>query len=205
VPPGDDPRLDRQFFGRAMINDIGVCYDGPHGRIQQLDEALPLIAALDEFGFFNEQYTEVLPYWRNADVVNVRGRGGEKVGVTIYRRPLDPEQPDAGYKALFVLMNENDQEVELPLTISNAERVIGGPNNLTTGEIRGRIDVPQVMSDLWSDLAQRDADAPALRDIETGEVVARAKGSGETYGPIFVGRHDYRVLYGHCRKATAAE
>ena len=200
VPPGDDPRLDRQFFGRALLNDIGVCFDGPHGRIQQLEEALPLLAALDEFGLFDELHTEVLPYWRNADAVEVRGRGQEKINATVYRRPIDPENPDAGYKALFVLMNENDEPVEPSLVIADPERIFGGPNNLSRGEIRSLVDVPDVMRDLWPTLAEREAGAPALRDVETGEVVARAGGSGETYGPVFVGRHDYRVLYGHQRR-----
>jgi len=203
VPPGDDPRLERQYFGRALLNDIGVCFNGPHGRIQQLEEAIRLIRSLDEFGFFDDRHTEVLPYWRNGQFVEIRGRGAEKANVTVYRRPIDPENPDAGYKALFVLMNGNDSAVEVPLVIKDTKRILGGPNNQTLGEIRQRIEVPEALADAWPALVERDAASPALRDIETGQAVGKT-GGAETYGPVFVDRHDFRVLYGHLSKATEA-
>jgi hypothetical protein len=130
-------------------------------------------------------------------VVNVRGRGDAKTYVTVYRRPVDPKKPAAGYKALFILMNENDFPIQLPLTIANPERVLGGANTLTKGHIRSQTEVPEALADLWTELSQRDQDALALRDIETGEVVAKASSPEESYGPVYVPMHDYRVLYGH--------
>ena len=43
--------------------------------------------------------------------------------------------------------------------------------------------------------AQRNADATVLMDVETGDVIAKSGTSGETYGPLYVPYHDYRLLY----------
>ena len=207
--PGDDDRLDRQVFGRALLHDIGVCSNGPHGAIQRPDEALRLLKALLEFDLFDDQDTELLPYWRNRQFVRLGGDvvphplgtgPSAKVYVTAYRRPLKTDDGRGGVQALLVLMNENDKAVELPLAILDPQRVLGGPNNLTQGQIRARTPVPETLKDLWSKLSERDKNAPALRDVETGEVVARMPDASETYGPVYVPAHDYRILYAHCAK-----
>ncbi len=35
-------------------------------------------------------------------------------------------------------------------------------------------------------------------DLETGDVVAQADAKSQTYGPVFVPYHDFRVLYAEC-------
>jgi hypothetical protein len=119
------------------------------------------------------------------------------VHVTIYRRPLDEGD---GYKALFVVMNESDRPVQLPLRLLDPERVLGGPNTLTAGDVRKPMSVLGEGDTWWPKLAERDAGQVVLMDLETRHVVARAEGSAEVYGPLHVPYHDYRVLYGHCEK-----
>ena len=59
----------------------------------------------------------------------------QQVYVTVYRRPLADGD---GFKALFVIMNESFDPVELPLRILDPQRVLGGPNTLKAGEILSR-------------------------------------------------------------------
>jgi hypothetical protein len=35
-----------------------------------------------------------------------------------------------------------------------------------------------------------------LQDLETGEVIPRQAGAAESYGPVYIPWHDYRLLYG---------
>ncbi|MBS3763814.1 MAG: hypothetical protein KGZ25_10990, partial [Planctomycetes bacterium] len=68
---GDDLRHERQYLGRALLNDIGVCFDGPHGRFRNVEQGIRLINELTEFGFFEGTDTELIPYWRNEHIVRL--------------------------------------------------------------------------------------------------------------------------------------
>jgi hypothetical protein len=193
--PGDDKRVDRQRTGIALLHDFGVTPNGPHGTHGHKEQGVRLLSALDEFGFFRDADVEKLPFWRNARFVQIGDRPSDesRVYATVYRRPLEGGK---GFKALFVILNESDSAVELPLRILDSARILGGPNSLRAGAIVGAAPVPAFLKDTWAALAQADAARPALRDAETGEAVARAPGDAETYGPVYVPFHDYRVLYG---------
>ena len=187
---GDDKRFDRQLMGRALLNDIGASPRGPHGVIQHKEQGIRLLTKLTEFGFFEDTGIEKLPFWRADAGVTM---GADKVYVTAYRRALPDNK---GYQAIFVILNESDTPVTVPLTITNPARVLGGPNTLTTATVRNQTTVPAALKEWWTTLAARDAGARVLQDLETGEVISRAAGDAETYGPIHIPYHDYRILYG---------
>jgi hypothetical protein len=217
--PGDDRRLDRQYFGRALLHDIGVRHRGPHGAIQQNAHAVRLMNALVAFGLFEaDEQTQVLPYWRPdrpvhygrdlsfAEAHTLRlepfAQTEAKVHVTAFRRPLGAGG-GGGCKVLIVIMNDNDEPIALPLRVSNASKLYGpgGSNTLSLSEVAGGIEPPQGASAALTETLKRwtDADGVVLRDVETGEFVRRrsAGDNAETYDPVHVRRHDYRVLYAH--------
>jgi hypothetical protein len=200
VRSGDDKRLDRQHFGRALLNDIGVAPNGPHGTIQHKEQAVRLLTRLAEFGFFDDHNIEKIPFWRNdrCATVGEAASGEPQVYVTVYRRPL---ADGAGYKALFVIMNEGFEPVEIPLRILAPERIFGGPGNtLRAGPVLAAADPPEGLAEWWREVAAPGGERIVLRDLESGDVVARADGDAEVYGPVFVPYHDFRVLYGHCEQ-----
>jgi hypothetical protein len=190
---GDDKRLDRQLMGRALLNDIGLTPSGAHGTIYHKEDMARLFAALTKFGFFEDTDIEKLPYWRNAPYIRIGDQPSAKseVYVTAYRRPL-PE--GNGYQALFVVMNERFDPVELPLHLVNAGRLLGGPNNLTAGEVLSQTPIHESLRDWWAKAFAGQSDAPVLMDIESGDVVARQPGDTEAYGPIYIPYHDFRVF-----------
>jgi hypothetical protein len=206
VGPGDDPRFDRQKLGLALLHDFGVTRDaqsvlfrgGPGGHIQDIDQALRLLDRLTKFGFFRDDDVEKLPFWRNDALVRMGDKPGEdsKVRVTVYRRPLDDGK---GYQAIFVILNESDSDIELPLNILDAKRVLGGSNTLRGGGVVALKKVPEVLKTAWTPDA-KSVSAPALRDFETDALIVRAGDKGEKYGPVFVPYHNYRILYAECRQ-----
>lgn len=190
---GDDKRLDRQLMGRALLNDIGLTPKGPHGIIYHREDMVRLFAGLTEFGFFEDQSLEPLPFWRNAKTVRI----GEKpsteseVYVTAYRRPL---KQGKGYQVLLVVMNESFKPVELPLQLVDTMRLLGGANTLTAGDVRRRTQVPDELKGWWAGVKDRESQAPVLMDLETGDVVTRLPDRNETYGPVYIPYHDFRVF-----------
>jgi hypothetical protein len=192
---GDDKRQDRQRLGIALLHDFGVTPNGPHGTVHHKEQGIRLLSALEAFGFFEDQNIEKLPFWRNEKAVRIGDKTSSenKVYVTVYRRPLADGK---GYKAIFVILNESDKPVELPLTILDPARVLGGANTLKAGDVLGKAAVPALLKETWTALAGADAAQPALMDFETGEVVARLPGQAESYGPVYIPFHDYRVLVG---------
>jgi len=190
---GDDKRLDRQLMGRALLNDIGLTPSGAHGIIYHKEDVVRLLKALTDFGFFDDQNIEKIPFWRNAQYVRI----GEKpsteseVYVTVYRRPLNRGN---GYQALFVVMNESFKPQELLLKLANSRRLLGGPNTLTIRDIRNRTEVPESLKKWWDTVKDRDGTVLALMDVETGEVVPSQPGSTDTYGPVYLPYHDFRVF-----------
>jgi hypothetical protein len=187
---GDDKRLDRQYLGRALLNDIGVAFSGPHGRMQHKQQCVRLLSALADWGFYDDTNVEMLPFWRNGAFVRLGGDAPpEKVYCTVYRRPLADGK---GYKALFVLMNESFKDVETRVTIADPARILGGQNTLTAGAVLSGVAMPKELASWWAAVSGPGREAPVLRDIETGEIIADDE--GEAYGPVFVRTHDYRVL-----------
>jgi hypothetical protein len=206
VGPGDDRRFDRQKLGLALLHDFGVARDGgdvsfrggPQGRFQNAEEGVRLINRLEKFGFFRDDDVEKLPFWRNDPLVRMGDKPGDesKVRVTVYRRPLDNGK---GYQAIFAILNESDGDIELPLDIRDAKRILGGSNTLRAGDIAALKKVPEVVKAAWTADAKAAA-VPALRDFETDELIPRAGNKGDRYGPVFVPYHDYRILYAECRQ-----
>jgi hypothetical protein len=193
--PGDDKRQDRQRLGLGLLHDFGVAPNGPHGTFQHKEQAVRLLGALADFGFFDDQGLEKLPFWRNGRTVAIGDKPSSesRVYVTVYRRPLADGK---GYKAIFVILNESDGPAELPLKILDPARILGGGNTLKSGEVLGRAKTPAFFKETWAALAGAEAARPVLMDFETGEAVARLPGQAESYGPVYVPYHDYRVLYG---------
>ncbi|MCZ7644588.1 MAG: DUF6067 family protein [Planctomycetota bacterium] len=193
---GDDKKYDRQYIGRGLLHDIGVQPVGPHGRHSHVEQFMRIQNRLYEFGYFEPQGTEYLPYWRNGAFVQA-GREGDpgpsKLHVSVFRRRFEKDGR-AGTHAIFVLMNEHDEAVEAPLRLLDDARLLGGKNGLTAAEVYAGASVAEPLKAWWAGLAQRDGAAAALRDFETGEAIPR-QGEAETYGPVFVPAHDYRVLY----------
>jgi hypothetical protein len=204
--PGDDPRFDRQKLGLALLHDFGVTRDatsvlnrgGPKGHFQDVHQALRLIDRLEKFGFFRDDDVEKLPFWRNDALVRMGEQTGDesKVRVTVYRRPL--EGVKGGYQALFVILNESERDVELPLNLRDARRLLGGANTLRSGDILARKKIPAILKGVWQNEGAHAA-VPALRDLETDAPIQRAGDQAECYGPVFVPYHDYRILYAEHR------
>jgi hypothetical protein len=180
-------------MGRALLNDIGLTPSGAHGIIYHREDMVRLFAALTEFGFFEDQNIEKLPFWRNAKAVRIGDKPSpeSEVYVTVYRRPL---KSGKGFQALFVVMNESFKPAELPLMLADATRVLGGANTLKAAGVRERTPVRGELKGWWDGIKGRDAQAPVLMDVETGDIVARQPGSGEAYGPVYIPYHDFRVF-----------
>ena len=195
---GGNKRLDRQHMGRALLNDIGVAPSGPHGIIHHKEQVLRVVDELSRFGFFNDTNTERIPYWRNQGLVKIGNTSSSqsKIYTTVYRRPLNGGN---GYKAVFVIMNESNAEAELPITISDAGPILGGSNTLKAGDVRSSVELPAALGDWWSEMTKDDRDTIVMKDLETREVIPKS-GAGETYGPVFIPYHDFRILYAESKK-----
>jgi hypothetical protein len=171
--------------------------------MEHKEQAVRLLGRLGQFGFFKDADIEKLPFWRNDAQVRMGDKPGDesKVRVTVYRRPLDNGK---GYKAIFVILNESDGDVELPLDLRDAKRLLGGANTLRRSDVLGRAAVPAALQQAWR-ASDGKSDELALMDLETGKLIAKSGDkagdkAGERYGPVYVPYHDYRVLYGECEK-----
>jgi hypothetical protein len=212
VGSGDNPCLDRQMLGVALLHDFGVMPGGTlcaaeggisYVPMEHKEQAVRLLGRLGQFGFFKDADIEKLPFWRNDAQVRMGDKPGDesKVRVTVYRRPLDNGK---GYKAIFVILNESDGDVELPLDLRDAKRLLGGANTLRRSDVLGRAAVPAALQQAWR-ASDGKSDELALMDLETGKLIAKSGDkagdkAGERYGPVYVPYHDYRVLYGECEK-----
>jgi hypothetical protein len=202
---GDNPIFDRQMLGLGLLHDFGVTRGGQIvagatlglAHMEHEEQAVRLLNRLTRFGFFEDAGIEKLPFWRNDAQVRMGEKPGDasKVRVTVYRRPLDNGK---GYKAIFVVLNESDSDVELPLDIRDPKRILGGPNTQKGSDILGRAAVPAKLQAAWTAANANVDDRPVLTDLETGEPVRRIGEKGERYGPVFVPYHDYRILYAEC-------
>jgi hypothetical protein len=207
VGSGDNPRFDRQMLGLGLLHDFGVTRGGELLADAQLglthmeheEQAVRLLGQLARFGFFEDAGIEKLPFWRNDAQVRMGDKPGDesKVRVTVYRRPLDTGN---GYKALFVILNESDGDVELPLDIRDPKRILGGPNTQKRKVALNRAAIPAKLQAAWAAANAKADDLPVLTDFETGEPVGRIGEKAERYGPVFVPYHDYRILYAECEQ-----
>jgi hypothetical protein len=48
-------------------------------------------------------------------------------------------------------------------------------------------------------MTKDDRDTIVMKDLETREVIPKS-GAGETYGPVFIPYHDFRILYAESKK-----
>jgi hypothetical protein len=188
IVAGDDKRLDRQMFARALLMDYGVTPHGPHGIVHNAEQGIRLLNQLEAFGFFVDADIEKLPFWRNSETVALSDN--KDVYVTVYRRPRE----GGGYKAIFVIVNEKLADTEVTLTLANPAR-LGGKNTLTRSTALARQEMPDGFTDWWQRLEDKNGAATVLLDLEHGRLVDRQPGDAEVYGPIHVPYHDYRVYY----------
>jgi hypothetical protein len=209
---GDDTRFDRQYLGRALCHDIGACLDGPHGSMNQPEQGIRLLNELFDFGFFAEADLEFLPYWRTKGQVRYGKDYGDRefdvlheppdirVYVSAYRRPYQRDGRK-GYQVLFIAMNEADEPVRANLHLLDSEPFFGqgGRNQLTLAEA-GQATRPEDRAlaaavEQWR--AGQDGAQSALLDVESGHHVLRQPGRGETYGPLYIPSHEYRILWAY--------
>ena len=211
---GDEPAFDRQILGRALLHDIGVAIEG----VDQPVEHLRLLEALRQFGYFEDADTEFIPYWRSGGVVRF-GEGYDPSSafklteenpaahtyVSVYRRP-HAANGKRGYKAMFVIMNERSKPVRHRLFVLAPERLLGSEGSTLTGlDVIKTYEFGTVPDDSdWrrSKLSRYTPmfRATGLMDAEDGGYVKASIAKGQTaaiYGPIYIRRHDYRIVYGH--------
>jgi hypothetical protein len=212
--PGDNPKFDRQYLGRALAHDITVCFNGPHGTMHQPEHCVRFLNALIDFGLFDEDAVEFVPYWHTAEAVRYGPDYGDKT-YTVFTRPPEKgvyvsahrrryrRDGRTGYQVLFTVMSEADEPVEANLHLLKPGRFFGagGRNQLTLREVLAGLDPPgeEERRMLERRVAEAD-DAIVLRDLETGRFVhrIRADAGGEHYGPLYIPPHDYRILWGFC-------
>ena len=171
--------------------------------------------ALADFGYFEEETTEYIPFWRSRHLV----RYGEKFGgdlfdltaedpfakahVSIYRRPYKKVNGKQGYKALFVIVNEGWEPLRGRLHILKPDRVFGGTNDLLVAEVHKHRDYELPFGLGYLKPAYPYGGNLGLKDAETQGTVVKSlykeekEVPGDIYGPIYVRGHDFRLLYGH--------
>ncbi|MBS3764692.1 MAG: hypothetical protein KGZ25_15440, partial [Planctomycetes bacterium] len=172
---------------------------------------------LKDFGFFDAAQIEVLPYWQNGEYVRY-GEQYEKedafeitsensasgVRVTVFRRPRD----EGGYEALFVVMNERENDVRQRLYVLDPGRIFGGTNRFELADAAKGLDFSGVPDDsdwrrgkvIGAVKGRGENSRMALKDLESGGAVRSPKNQpagAEVYGPLFVRSHDYLLLYGY--------
>jgi len=202
--PGDNPRLDRALLGRVLLHDLGVftLFSNPEHYVRVLN-------TLSDFGYFEEETTEWIPYWRNRHLIRYGEESTDdpfettltdpnaQVYVTVYRRPYKKVAAKQGYKALIVIVNEGDKPVRDRLHILVPEAIFGGPNNQLIGLIHREYRLPRSLRRRYG-----YGDNPGLKDTETGGAISKSLRDGraippEIYGPIYIEPHEYRLIYGH--------
>ncbi len=187
--PGDDKIMERQLFGRALLNDVGLQPDGPHGIFANREQYVRLVDRLFRFDFFNEMATEMQPYWRQT-TVRV-GEPGDAIYATVYRQANE----QGGYRALIVVMNETNEPREVPIELLDVDALLGGRPTQRSNALRQQADLPEALHGWWEQILGTQADHPALLDFETGEAIVADDEDGRLYSRVHIPRHDYRLLY----------
>ena len=206
--PGDDKRLTRGMLGRCLAHDIATqCY-GPHGYIEHPEQVVRVIVRMKEFGYWKtDDATEFVPYWLARDAVTIgedlNQSNAPRVYASAYRRPLTDESGKAvGTQTMIVLVNESDEAVRVPLKVTDPGRLFGGPNTLTEADaVAGAQGPAERSKQLTEALKKWQTDKPVLSDAEGKGFVAQAATDGktETYGPVVVGKRNFRLLYAQSR------
>lgn len=197
VHPGDDKRLDRGILGRALLHDIGVDFGG----LVHTADAVRVLQILHPFGYFENDDTEMIPYWRSKSFARygedfkeqdafalTQGDPFSKVYVTIYRRPFKQANNRKGYKALFVIQNESEKPVRSHLYLLKPERLLGGVNNLDLATVRNAFTIPPLPEgELFQHVSAHQFKGTSLRfgweegrttvlkDMEEGDIVCRGR------------------------------
>lgn len=210
--PGGNPKPDRSMLGRALLHDAGLNLAG----LANVSQAMQSMNKLVEFGLFEEQKVEFIPYWRTDGMVRFGPRYETDdpfalstenpfadVKISIYRH-------DAGNgktEAIMIIANETDQPVRQLLYILDSERVFGGVNKMHMREVLSQIDFEGIPNNAdWR--AERvngliGKQGMALQDLEQGGAVQQASvrdDSGTIFGNVFIPAHDFRILYGYSTK-----
>ncbi len=222
VSAGDTPAVGRNFLGRALLHDAAVDLAG----LELPDHFARVANELAEFGLFEDDETEVIPYWRTRGIVQYGeafdAAGGfelteenpyARVHTTVYRRPVRESGKVVGYKALIVVVNESDRPVRERLILPDPQRIFGGPNLLQGLDAAQHLDFTRIHAlskavgweyNDWdySHLVGSWVKWKALQNLEDNGSVQEnsAKGrAGEIYGPLFIRPHDFVLLYGYGR------
>ena len=218
---GDDKRLDRQYLGLALLNDIGHQPNGPHGSVQHPEQGIRLLRKLQEFGFFDDQQIEIVPYWRNSEIIQYGQAAGpddafsltrddplSHVYVTAFRRAVGGGR----YDVLIVILNASEEPVRSQLYIHQPECLFGSRNQLQVATIVRDYDLSFLPPESdWGAKGLKSAtrripkdrkvSSYALKDLEDDGFIREVQGRGKglVYDRIFIPRHDFRVLYGISR------
>lgn len=209
---GDDPRFDRQYLGRALTHDIGVGLDGPHGQMNQPEYGIRLLNEIMEFGFFDEDSVEFVPYWRALDDIRYGRDYGDQeftvmnrppesqVYVSAYRRPFK-QDGRTGCEVIFIAMNEADEPTRADLHLLDSARYFGtgGTNQLRRSEALKTLGTndPDLTAALQQWTTRGNPNRRVLRDLESDSFVPRRPGNAESYGPLYIPAHEFRILKGH--------
>lgn len=214
VPAGASKGADRVLLGRALVHNIGLDAAG----VSHLAEAARVVGILQKTGLLDaDGKTEFIPYWRGSALL----RYGEAftgtddfettehnpvgaVYTSVYRRLTDKA---AG--AVIVIVNEGDKPVREQLYIFDPARVFGGANIMTEATAMAKLDFAKIPPDSdWrasfiGGRPRNDQGGPqALLDLEDNGAVRQLpnlKASPDVYGPLYVGAHDFRIIYGCSR------
>ncbi|MBS3763733.1 MAG: hypothetical protein KGZ25_10575, partial [Planctomycetes bacterium] len=103
---------------------------------------------------------------------------------------------------------ERDEDIRERFYILDAERIYGGKNKLKLVDIVKKVDFSGVPGDsdwrrgkvVGSAGGSRKSLGFALQDLESEGGVRAAPNQppdAESYGPLFVRAHNYRIIYGH--------
>lgn len=206
--PGGNPKPDRSILGRALLHDAGLNMAG----LANAAHAMQSMNKLVEFGLFDEDNIEFIPYWRTDQIIRFgpKYESGDAfalttdnpfadVKISIYRR----DAGDGRIEALIVFANETDQPVRQLVYLLNPDRLFGGPNKLTMSQVFRELDFSAIPKDAdWrrERVTGMRGDPAALLDYEQHSAVQVAKVRDQTntiYGNLFIPAHDFRVLYGY--------
>ena len=190
--PGDDEYIERQLFGRALLNGIGF-QPVNHGKPSNLEECLRILRVMTAFGLLNDDgQTEFIPYWRNRDSVQYGAApqpANRGVYASVYRRPAIDGK---GYRALIILVNEKEKLPSSETLFVNMQRLLGDAIPQTASAVWARRPIPESLKEWWANATAGAPQGSVLEDAESGALI-HSNGT-DTFGPVYVPWHDFRML-----------